>query len=151
MSRTRLSVAAEGTTDASRAAVWALVADANTYPVWGPWNAGGYEPQSTGPARPAMRQWFRYGRTTSRERILEVDDCERIVYTVERGVPVKNYRAEIVLSDTADGTHVSWSAEWDNTLLGRLVQRKLREFYPDMMTRLLAAASDRAKASDVLP
>jgi len=137
----RLTVRAQGSTSAARSAVWALVADANTYPQWGPWSAGGYDPEATGPGRPGMRQWFRYGRrTTSHERILEVDEGSRIVYTVERGIPVRNYRAEIELTDAGSGTLVSWSAEWDRTVLGRLVQRKLRVVYPEIMASLLRAA-----------
>ncbi len=142
----RLSVGADGTTKAPRSAVWALVADANAYPVWGPWNAGGYEPAGTGPSQPGMRQWFRYGRrTTSHERILEIDDGRRVVYTVERGIPVKDYRAEIVLRDTDDGgTHVSWRAEWDRTFLGRIVLRKLRVVYPEILGCLMHAADAKA-------
>jgi uncharacterized protein YndB with AHSA1/START domain len=137
----RLRVGAQGSTDAARSAVWALVADANTYPQWGPWSAGGYSPEAPGPARPGMRQWFRYGRRTiSHERILEVDEGRRIVYTVERGIPVKNYRAEIVLTDAGSGTLVNWSAEWDRTVLGRLVRRKLRVVYPEILASLLRAA-----------
>lgn len=137
----RLSVGAEGATQAPRADVWNLVADANRYPVWGPWRAGGYQPEGPGPSQPGMQQWFRYGRrTTSQERVLEVDDGYRIVYTVEGGIPVKNYRAEILLSETGSGTHVSWQAEWDRTILGRIVLRKLRVIYPEILTCLISYA-----------
>ncbi len=137
----RLSVRAEGTASAPLHVVWALVADANRYPEWGPWNAGGYAPPGAGPSKPGMTQWFRYGRrTTSRERILEVEDGRRLVYTVERGVPVKNYRAEITLTSIADGTHVSWAAEWDTTVLGRAVHRKLKTLYPEIVVGLLRAS-----------
>ncbi len=64
----------EGTTLAEVGTVWALVADANTYAQWGPWNDGGYDPPAKGPSRPGSVQWFRFGRrTTSVEKILEVD------------------------------------------------------------------------------
>jgi uncharacterized protein YndB with AHSA1/START domain len=144
---TRCSVSAEGRTTAPRSTVWDLVADANQYPKWGPWNAGGYTPPGDGPSQPGMRQWFRYGRrTTSHERILEVDDGRRVVYTVEKGIPVKNYRAEITLTDAGAGTHVHWAAEWDNTFLGRIVQRKLRTVYPEIMQHLLQAADVSSKS-----
>jgi uncharacterized protein YndB with AHSA1/START domain len=144
----RLSVSAEVTTSASPSVVWQLVADANQYPKWGPWNAGGYTPDGPGPSKPGMRQWFRYGRRTrSQERILEVDDGRRVVYTVERGIPVKNYRAEITLSETENGTRVSWAAEWDRTLLGRIVKRKLDVVYPEIMASLLHAAEVSSQVS----
>jgi hypothetical protein len=47
-----LRVEAEGTTLAEVATVWALVADANTYAQWGPWNDSGYDLQPR--ARPAQ-------------------------------------------------------------------------------------------------
>ena len=134
----KLHVRAEATTRATPQALWALLADATTYAQWGPWNASGYEdPNARGVG--ALR-FMRYGRRTTVERILELVDDRRLAYNVERGIPVRNYRADVVLTPTDGGTHVDWSAEWDSTLLGRAVQRKLRTLYPDVMARLVAAA-----------
>jgi hypothetical protein len=83
---------------------------------------------------------MKYGRKTAVERIIELDEGRRLVYNVERGLPVRNYRAEVTLTPTDAGTHVVWTAEWDRTLLGRAVQWKLRTLYPEVMTRLVAAA-----------
>jgi uncharacterized protein YndB with AHSA1/START domain len=144
----QLQVAAEGTTSADPATVWSLVADANTYPQWGPWSDGGYRPPSPGPSRAGSTQWFRYGRrTTSVEEILEVHPPLRLVYAVVSGLPVKNYRAEITLNLTpANGTAIRWTATWDDTLLGRLVRRRLRQFYPELVSALVAAADHYATA-----
>jgi len=134
----KLRVRAVATTPATPQALWALVADATSYADWGPWNASGYEdPAARGEG--ALR-WMRYGRRTTVERILEIEEGRRLVYNVERGIPVRNYRAVVELTSTDGGTHVDWSAEWDATLLGRAVQRKLRKLYPDVMARLVAAA-----------
>ena len=38
------------------------------------------------------------------------------------------------------GTSVRWAATWDNTLMGRLVHRKLRAVYRQVMGALVAAA-----------
>ena len=46
----QLQVEAEGTTKAAPDVVWSLVADANSYPQWGPWRAGGYRPAAAGPS-----------------------------------------------------------------------------------------------------
>jgi len=134
----KLHVRAEATTRATPQALWALLADATTYAQWGPWNTSGYEdPNARGVG--ALR-FMRYGRRTTVERILELVEGRRLAYNVERGIPVRNYRAVVVLTPADGGTHVDWSAEWDSTLLGRAVQRKLRTLYPDVMTRLVAAA-----------
>jgi polyketide cyclase/dehydrase/lipid transport protein len=138
-----LHVEAEGKTLAEVGTVWALVADANTYAHWGPWNDGGYDPPAKGPSGAGSVQWFRLGRrTTSVEKIVEVDVPNRIVYTVERGIPVKNYRAEIILTPSVpSGTSIRWAATWDDTLMGRLVHRKLRAVYRQVMDALVSAAN----------
>ena len=141
----QLRVEAQGITSAHPEVVWSLVADANSYPSWGPWNDGGYEPASKGPSREGSVQWFRYGRgTTSVEKVLEVDEARRLVYTVVRGIPVRNYRAEVTLTPvTPKGTAVRWTATWDGTLTGRLVHRRLQQVYRQVMTALIAASDHK--------
>jgi polyketide cyclase/dehydrase/lipid transport protein len=75
-------------------------------------------------------RWMRYGRTTTVERVLEAEKARRLVYTVVKGIPVRNYRAEITLRPVTEGTYVHWSADWDRTLGGRIVHRKLSTLYP---------------------
>jgi uncharacterized protein YndB with AHSA1/START domain len=146
----QLQVEAEGTTSADCEAVWSLVADANSYPRWGPWDDGGYRPPSAGPSRKGQVQWFRYGRrTVSVEKILEVEAPRRLVYTVVEGLPVKNYRAEVALTPTSsNGTAIRWAASWDNTFMGRLVRRKLQKVYVEVIGALVAAADKQSAASD---
>ncbi|MDA8040062.1 MAG: SRPBCC family protein [Actinomycetota bacterium] len=145
----QLSVGAEGTTRAGPEVVWSLVANANSYAQWGPWNDGGYRPPSAGPSQEGSVQWFRYGRrTTSVEQILEVDEPRRVVYTVVEGLPVKNYRAEVTLTPTSSGgTSILWGASWDKTLMGSLVRRKLAQVYPDIVAALVAAADQQVASS----
>jgi uncharacterized protein YndB with AHSA1/START domain len=142
----RLRVAAESVTSAAPEAVWALVADATRYPQWGPWSAAGY--RGTAEHTPGAVYWLRsatraYGRyVTTVERVEEIDQGRRVVYTVLGGIPVRAYRAEITLTPVPDGTRIRWTATWDKTLRGRLVWRGLRDFYPKMMTSLTAAAEE---------
>ena len=140
----QLRVEAEGITSADPEAVWSLVADANAYPSWGPWNDGGYQPAAEGPSRKGSIQWFRYGRHTTVEEILEADEPRRLVYTVLRGMPVRNYRAEVTLTPAAPkGTLVRWTATWDGTFMGRMVHRRLQQIYRQVMTDLVAAADHK--------
>jgi uncharacterized protein YndB with AHSA1/START domain len=138
----RLHVEAEGVARAAPEAVWDLVSDADRYCQWGPWSASGYRSRGdqTAGGAGAIR-WMRYGRTTTVERVVAAEKGRRLAYTVVGGIPVRNYRAEVTLTPVTDGTHVRWSATWDRTLAGRIVQRKLRSFYPGMVGRLIAAAS----------
>ena len=71
----------------------------------------------------------------------------RLAYTVIAGIPVRNYRAEVTLTPTADGTHVRWAATWDATLAGRIVLRGLRSVYPQIVADLVVAAERQDAAS----
>jgi uncharacterized protein YndB with AHSA1/START domain len=150
----QLQLEAEANAKASPEAVWALVSDATKYPSWGPWSDGHYEspgqqsPHGVGAVqvlRSAQRYLGRY--TTSVERIVEFEEGRRLVYTVIRGMPVRNYRGEVTLTPSAEGTYIRWAATWDNTLLGRMAWRGLRNFYPEMIAGLVAAAERDAAAS----
>jgi uncharacterized protein YndB with AHSA1/START domain len=138
----QLQVEAEGTAQATPDVVWALIADATSYAQWGPWDASGYQrPGDESPHGVGAVRWIRLGRTTTIERVLEVEDGRRLAYSVEQGIPVRNYRAEVTLTPTAEGTHIRWTATWDATLAGRIVRWKLRRIYPDVVARLAAAAN----------
>jgi uncharacterized protein YndB with AHSA1/START domain len=145
----QLRVEAAGTTRADPEIVWSLVTDANSYPRWGPWSDGGYRPPSAGPSRKGSVQWFRYGRrATTVEEILEAEQPRRLVYTVIRGLPVRNYRAEITLTPApSGGTSIRWAATWDRTFPGQIVRRRLQHVYVEVMNALVAAA-DHHEASN---
>jgi uncharacterized protein YndB with AHSA1/START domain len=142
-----LQVEAEGTAQASPDVVWALLEDVAAYTRWGPWDATGYErPGDDAPHGVGAVRWLRMGRTTTVERIVAVEPGRRQAYTVVRGIPVRNYRAEVTLTPTGGGTHIRWAATWDATFLGRIVRRKLRQVYPDIVARLIAAADKSVRA-----
>jgi len=146
----QLQVEAEATAAAPPATVWALVSDAARYPQWGPWSAAGYQrPGTASPHGPGAVRWLRSSRraylryVTTVEEILEVQEGQRLTYAVTGGMPVRNYRGEVTLTPAAGGTHIRWSASWDTTLTGRLVQRGLRTFYPQVLAGLVAAAQEQ--------
>jgi uncharacterized protein YndB with AHSA1/START domain len=141
----QLRVEAEGVAQAAPEAVWELVANADRYSEWGPWSASGYKNLGDqAPDGAGVTRWMRYGRTTTVEKVLESERARRLVYTVVKGIPVRNYRAEVTLSPVGEGTHIRWTASWDRTLPGRVVHRTLRTLYPDIVGRLVAAAERNA-------
>jgi len=141
----QLRVEAEGVAQAAPEAVWELVANADRYSEWGPWSASGYENLGgQAPDGAGVIRWMRYGRTTTVEKVLESERARRLVYTEVKGIPVRNYRAEVTLSPVGEGTHIRWAASWDRTLPGRVVHRTLRTLYPDIVGRLVAAAERNA-------
>ena len=156
----RLEVAAEQTAHAAPQTVWELVSDATRYPEWGPWRAAKYQrPGDTSRRGPGAVQWLqsstRYlGRyPVSIERILEVEEGRFLAYTIIGGIPARNYRAEVTLTPTKDGTHIRWVGSLDATVRGRLVWRGLRTAYPQIVEALAAAAErsdSRALGEDPL-
>ena len=49
----------------------------------------------TAPDGAGVIRWMRYGRTTTVEKVLASEPARRLVYTVVKGIPVRNYvRAE---------------------------------------------------------
>jgi len=147
---TTLHVEAEGTTSAAPAAIWALVSDVESYCHWGPWSTACYGSKGEGAAGGvgAIRR-LKLGRTTVVERVEEVDPQRRLVYRVVKGMPVRNYRAEVTITPTAEGARVRWSADWDRTLAGRLVHRQLRSLYPQVVRSLISAAEAHGAAPGV--
>ena len=142
----RLHVEAEGVAHAAPEAVWELVANADSYQRWGPWRASGYQSPGDHADGPGVIRWMRYGRTTTVEKVLEAEKGRRLAYTVVKGIPVRNYRAEVTLSPEGEGTHIRWSASWDRTLPGRMVHRTLRSLYPRVVSLLIAAADRKVPA-----
>jgi uncharacterized protein YndB with AHSA1/START domain len=143
----KLHVEAEQTVQASPQTVWALVSDTTTYPQWGPWRKAEYtSPGDSSPHGLGAVYWLessrRYGLryTVSVERIVDFQEGRSLAYTVVKGIPVRNYRADITLTPTAGGTRIRWAASWDRTLAGRLVHRSLRVLYPQIVAGLAAAA-----------
>ena len=142
----QLRVEAEGVAQAPPDVIWELVANADRYSEWGPWSASGYENLGAqAPDSAGLVRWMRYGRTTTVEQVLESEPARRLVYTVVKGIPVRNYRAEVTLSPEGESTRVRWTASWDRTLPGRIVHSRLRTIYPDVVGRLIAAAERVAR------
>ncbi len=147
----RLHVEAEQVARATPEAVWALVSDATRFAQWGPWSQAEYQsPGDTSPHGPGAIYRLRsarrvYGRhVTSVEKTLEVEEGRRLTYTVVGGMPVRNYLGEITLTPVEDGTRIRWTATWDKTLPGQLVERGLRTFFPPMLADLVTAAETPA-------
>jgi uncharacterized protein YndB with AHSA1/START domain len=143
----RLNLSAERTAKAPAEVVWALVSDATRYPEWGPWRAAEYRRAGDdSPRGPGAVQWLQSSQRyllrypVSIEKILEADEPRRLVYTVIGGIPVRNYRAEVTLAPTQDGTHIRWTGSLDATARGRLVWRGLQTLYPQIVNALAAAA-----------
>ncbi len=71
----------------------------------------------------ALRRFTRFGVGSS-ERVLAFDPPRHLAYTIEKGFPVRNYRADVTCAPEGTGTLVTWAATFDPLvpLTGRLMR-----------------------------
>jgi hypothetical protein len=119
------------TTTAPAAAVYALLRDGASWPVWSP--LGSFELESPGPeggeSLGAIRI-FRTGRITNRERIVELVPDRRFSYALLSGMAIKGYRADIDLTEGPDGTTIRWRSSFRAKVpgFGGIYRRTLTKF-----------------------
>jgi hypothetical protein len=107
--------------------VWPLLADARTWPRWAPFDEAEVE---SGEGVGEIRR-VRAGRVTTRERVTAIEPPRRYAYEFLSGLPIRDYRAEVTLTPTAeDGTTIRWRSSFRAKLpgTGRLVRRRLAQF-----------------------
>lgn len=98
---------------ASPTTVWALLADVSTWSSWGPWDSaeltspGAGHPQGVGAVRT-----LRYRGFTSVEQVVEFRPDRRLAYVLQRGLPLREYRAVVHLVPLGDDTVVRWTSSF---------------------------------------
>lgn len=113
----------EAVSSASIAKVFEVIADA---PGWSRWNQliGRASWEVEGEPAPwgvgAVRALGASHGPLSRERIVEFDPPHHQAYVIVSGpMPVKGYRADVRLTETASGgTHISWKGSWSTRVPG---------------------------------
>jgi hypothetical protein len=131
------------TTGADPAAVYALLADGATWPDWSP--LGAFELLEPGAGTPeglgAVRL-FTTGRHRSRERVVTCEPGEAFAYELEAGLPLRDYKAVVTLTATADGTSINWRSTFRPQIPGTgwLYRRELGKFIRRTVEGLAATA-----------
>jgi uncharacterized protein YndB with AHSA1/START domain len=142
--RAPVSLAAEARSDAPPSAVFAALADASTWSRW----AGrtilrsSFEREGD-PAPGGVGAIRRLGssRLFTREEIVEYEPPRRLVYVLLSGMPVRDYRAEVILTgDPTGGTVIAWRASFRPLIPGTAAPfRMLLGGYVRGFARRLAA------------
>jgi uncharacterized protein YndB with AHSA1/START domain len=106
--------------------VWALLADARSWPRWAPFDEAAVE---EGEGLGELRR-FQTGRGTTRERVIGFDPPRRFQYELVSGIPIRDYRAEVTLTPDGDGTAIRWHSHFRAKIpgTGGLVRRRLERF-----------------------
>lgn len=134
-------------TTGSPATVFALLADGSTWPTWSP--IGSFELAEPGDGTPegvgALRI-FTTGRHRSTERVVTVEPYSVFSYTLEAGMPIKDYVAKVTLTPTATGTSINWHSTFRPRTPGTgwILRRGLGDFIGQTVQGLAAAAATAA-------
>jgi hypothetical protein len=136
-------------TGADPASVYALLADGSTWPEWSPIDSfdliapGAETPEGLGAVR-----LFTTGRHKSRERVVTCEPGKAFAYVLEKGLPLRGYKAVITLTPIPGGTSINWHSTFRAKVPGTgwIYRRALGAFIGRTVTGL-AAATDRARTS----
>ena len=105
-----LRVDVRGQSSASPATVYAVAKDSSRYPAWS--RIGSFEHVRSGQGEPYGVGSLRIFRTCSLklfEEVVELVPDRRVAYIVHRGLPFRDYRADIELEPMAGGgTAIRW-------------------------------------------
>ena len=133
------------TTTADPATVYALLRDGAGWPTWSPIESfelerpGANEPEGLGAVRV-----FRGGRVVGRDEIVELVPDRRFSYAHTSNLPIRNYRGDVDLEPTAEGTRIRWVSAFDPKLPGTgwVLRRGLDRF----VAQLTHGLADHATA-----
>ncbi|MEV2253863.1 SRPBCC family protein [Streptomyces sp. NPDC050147] len=140
------------TTGAPLEAVWKLLVDASSWPLWSKVDSldtarsVGLDPGGDDGVG-AVRA-FRTGRTVTGERLTEKAEPRLLAYEGAFNPSMRNYRARIELRPTTNsGTVIHWHGEYETSVLLRWVMpRYLQNFMQGMAEGLARYAEGRGQA-----
>jgi hypothetical protein len=127
----RFTFASSVHTAAAKEDVWPLIGEAGRWREWS-WmtrtyllRPGHLEPEGVG----ALRR-FGVGPGGSTEEVVEWDPPRHLGYRAVKGLPVRRYRADVVLESDDDGTTITWRGAFDPLVPGsggllRMVLRRM--------------------------
>ena len=145
MARQRIEHRATSTADP--ATVYALLRDGAGWPTWSPIESfelerpGAEEPEGLGAVRV-----FRSGRVTGRDEIVELVPDRRFSYAHTSNLPIRDYRADVDLEPTSEGTAIRWVSSFEPKVPGTgwLLRRGLDGFVAQLTNGLAGHASATA-------
>jgi hypothetical protein len=135
-------------TTADPGSVYALLADGSTWPEWSPIDSFDLiEPGDGTPEGLGAVRLFTTGRHKSRERVVTCRPGVAFAYELEKGVPLRDYRAVITLTPAAGGgTSITWRSTFRPKVpgTGGIYRRELGKFIRRTVEGL-AQATDRVR------
>ena len=133
-------------------AVWEVLDQVDRWHEWGPWSETRFDREGEPPPGGvgAVRALKMLG-TTLHEEIVLHEPTTRMAYELHSGLPVRDYRAEVVLSPgDGGGTEISWTASFDGGKMpgsGGAMRLMLGRAIPDIAERVAKEAERRRQDS----
>ena len=89
---------------------------------------------------------FHTGLVKTVERVVVYEPPHRLVYVLDKGLPIRGYRAEMVLRPTDSGVELDWSGSFEPIVpgTGALLQRLVRH----AIVRFAEGIRDAAEAAE---
>lgn len=140
----RQNISARALSSAKPSTVYALLREGATWPTWSP--IGSFELREEGDGGGeglgAIRV-FHTGRHHSVERIVALEPDRRFGYALVSGLPIRNYRADVDLTERDGGTEIHWHSSFDAKLpgTGPYIRRTLGRFIQECVDGLAAYAA----------
>lgn len=124
--------------------IWRLLGTAGYWPTWAPVRSASLERHgASSPEGVGALRAFRTPLGATRDEVVAYEPARRLGYVLVSGLPVRDYRSDVLLSPDGDGgTTVTWSASYRSTFLWHLLVRSIIRTF----ARRLAAAAARAGA-----
>lgn len=145
MGRYRVEGVAES--KAARERVWEVLDDVARWHEWGPWSKTRFEREGEpAPGGVGAVRELKMPGSTIREEITDHEPPARMEYTLLSGLPVRNYRAGVRLTDLdGGGTRIEWSSEFDGKFpgAGAAMRLLLGRAIADAPKRVARAAEER--------
>ena len=132
-------------TTADPATVYALLRDGASWPTWSPIESFELErPAADEPEGVGAVRLFRSGRVTGRDEIVELVPNRRFSYEHTSSLPIRDYRGDVDLEPTSEGTAIRWVSAFDPKVPGTgwLLRRALDGF----VAKLTHGLADHATA-----
>ncbi|AHH94639.1 SRPBCC family protein [Kutzneria viridogrisea] len=151
----RHTIEATAHTPAPPGAVYDLLRDGSTWPMWTPINsfrlerAGQDEPEGVGAIR-VFRTVRAPKPVTMRERVAELVPQRRFSYEALSGLAVRDYRADVDLTPDGTGTTIHWRSAFNAKVPGTgwLYRRALEPVIRRCVAGLAAESARRTSPAE---
>jgi hypothetical protein len=139
MRRRQIDITVNSTADA--ATIYDLLLDAASWPRWTSMESVEIERPGDAQGLDEIRVNHR-GRVTGRDQVVELIANRRYAYVALSGLPIKEYRGQVDLEPTANGTTIHWSSSFFPKYpgMGLMLQRGIGKFLQECAEGLARCA-----------